>query len=738
MADNLPAETVFGVFTTDRDLRIKVWDEAMARFTGVSAAMAQDQHLQQLFPEIEERGLLRNLQRVLSSGTVEVLAPAFHRYLIPCPVQKPSQRFTRMLQRVTIAPVVEEPDVVGMLVTIEDVTERIERERELAENLQSSDENVRLRTTQVLAQADRIEDERPLIGALADSDWRVRQTAVGGLTRRSAPEAIGALLELLRQDHRNLAVLNSALQVLAMTDVDTHSTLIDFLHDPDPEVRMQAALALGEQRDKRATPALLGVLTDEDLNVRYHAIEALGKIRAPEAADQLAAIAESEDFFLAYPALESLKQIEDRDVAPRLVKLLSVPDLLEPTIEVLGILGDETTVASFAALLNTAAAPAVSVARALVTLHDRFARQHNEGAYIADLSRQAILAPGLQYLIDSLNEVNSDDLRPLAQLVGWLRGPAVDRTLVRLLGEPGVRSEVVEALVCHGAGVIDLLVEQIEADDLEIKRAAINALGRLGYKQATSALVKVLQTEPELRVEAALALARIGDESALDPLLEMIGVSDSAVRQAVVGALNSIGSAKMPLRIKALLQDERPLVRESAARIAGYFGYPDCADLLVQCSQDEDERVRRAVVEHLPYLEDQRVLQILANSVKRDTPRVRAAAAVAFGNVEDERVLPILLAALQDEDSWVRYFAARSLGRLALADSREALTEVARTDPFNHVRIAALEALGSIGGPEAAAAIATYLRAEDRDVARIAAVALQHATAADLLKNQAQ
>src|SRR5262249_33266817 len=153
--------------------------------------------------------------------------------------------------------------------------------------------------------------------------------------------------------------------------------------------------------------------------------EALGKIRAPEAAESLAAIAETEDFFLAYPALESLRQIENRSVAPRLAKLLSLPLLREPTIEALGVLGDENVVAPLASLLNGAEAPAFSVASALVALHDRFAKEHNEGAYIAELSRQSIQAPGVQYLLDSLIEVDTSDLGPLAILIGWLRGPAV-------------------------------------------------------------------------------------------------------------------------------------------------------------------------------------------------------------------------------------------------------------------------------------------------------------------------
>ena len=42
-----------------------------------------------------------------------------------------------------------------------------------------------------------------------------------------------------------------------MVDIETLPTLLEFLQDEDPDLRMQAALALGEQRDKRAVPALL-------------------------------------------------------------------------------------------------------------------------------------------------------------------------------------------------------------------------------------------------------------------------------------------------------------------------------------------------------------------------------------------------------------------------------------------------------------------------------------------------
>jgi HEAT repeat protein len=725
MSEDESASPVFGVLTTNAELKIDVWDNALVRFTGVSAEEARGKKIQELFPDIETRGLLKKFETVVTNGTVEILAPAFHRYLIPCPPLTPSRQFEKMLQRTTIAPVFEDKDIVGTMVTIEDVTARVERERELAELLNSPDPETRLRATEALADAEHAENELRLVGVVGDNDWRVRRAAVQGLTKRSAPEAIQALLNSVREDHRNLGVLNSALQVLAMVDVETLPTLIEFLKEDDPDLRMQAALAIGEQRDVRGVPSLLEALNDENINVRFHAIEALGKLGDPAAADALVKIAESREFFLAFPALEALKVIGETSVAYRLIDLLSDEMLREAAAETLGELGDETVVAPLVELLNSGSTTAWPIAKALTALCDRFEEDHAEGDYIADLTRQAIQPSGVQHLLSAISDGEADDLRPFAVVIGWLRGPAVDRTLVRLLGESSIRSEVLEALTHHGEGVINLLIEQLSSDDIETRGAAIAVLGRLGYRRATAPLAKVLETDPLLRIEAANALARIGDEAALDSLLNLIGDADGAVRQAVVGALNSIGSSRMEQLIKPLLRDERPLVRESAAKIAGYFGYEDCADLLIECCNDADERVRKAAVEHLPYLEDDRVAAILKAKLKEDTPKVRAAAAAALGKVGEESNLR---ASLKDQDPWVRYFAAQSLGRLGSVESVPALAEVVNTDSFNHVKIAALEALGKIGGHEAVTAISSELRSGDKDVARVAAQALQEVT----------
>lgn len=701
-----------------------MWDAALERLTGIPAEAACGRPLVELVPDLAERRLLARFRRVIDEGVVETLAPAFHHYLIPCPPAAHSERFERMRQRVTIAPLLEEGRIVGALVTVEDVTARIERERALAEQLAHAQEGGRLSAARAFADDETLEPSGPLLDALGDESWRVRRAAVEGLARRAAPDAIAALLASVRENHHNLAVLNSALQVLAMSDVDTLSPLVECLRGEDADLRMQAALALGEQRDARAVPELLAALDDEDVNVRYHAVEALGKLRAAEAADALAGVAETRDFFLAFPALDALKRIGDARVAPRVLPLLEDELLREAAAEVLGELGDEETVAPLAALLNAPDAPTNAAARALAALHDRYERLHGEGSYIADLSRAAINPAGAQNLLEALEEAGDGELRPLALVVGWLEGAAVERALTRLLGQADARGEVIEALVRHGSGVTDLLIEQLGSEDLEIRKAAAVALGRIGDARAVPALVEVLEEDSELTFAAADALAKIGDQRAFEPLLARVGDASASARQAVIGALNSLGSPEMPARVRPLLSDADPNVRESAVRIAGYFGYAECADLLLERCHDEDERVRRAAVEHLPYLEDERATPALVRALRHETPRVRAAAAAAMAQAEGGEVSARLIEALADEDSWVRYFAARSLGRQEAAESAGALAELARGDKSSHVRIAAVEALGRIGGETAVRVVSVLVNSGEPDLARAALNAL--------------
>ena len=714
--------TQIGVFTTDADLVVRVWDATLARLTGISEESASSQDLTALLPDLEKRGLLKRFQRSLKEGVVEVLAPAFHHYLIPCAPLNPSKHFEKMQQRVTIAPLRDDDAIAGLIVTIEDVTERLERERDLAARLAEGDETARLNAAETISE-DEIYDTAPLLGALSDESWRVRRAAIKGVSQRAAPEAIAVLLSSVVENHHNPSLLNSALQVLAASDVDTVSSLMELLKNPNADLRMQAALALGEQRDASATEALIAALNDEDTNVWYHAVEALGKLKAAGAVDALVEIAESKDFFLTFAALDALTKIGDARIVPRIMPLLEDELLAIPAVNLLGQLGDESTVAPLTALLNNPTGPVEAVADALATLSDRYEEQYGEGRYIADLTSREILPTGVQNLLDTLEVPGKEDYRSIALVLGWVKGAGVDRALTRLMGRVDLRDEIIEALVRHGSATAGLLISQLKAEDLEVRRSAVVALGRIGDASATPALVNTLDDE-SLVIDSANALAEIGDPQAVDGLLNLIGDEDASIRQAAVAALNSIIPPSMSQRIIPLLHDLDPNVRESAVKIAGYFGYPEAASALVELSRDPNERVRCAAIEHLPFVEDERAFDVLANALKTETPNVRAAAARALGNMDAPQVVERLIEGLSDNDVWVRYFSARALGRHRDEGSIEALKRVIEKDEFNHVRIAALDSLGQIGGPRVAAIVEQLVHDDDLDVAHAAKVAL--------------
>src|SRR6185436_2029124 len=136
-------------------------------------------------------------------------------------------------------------------------------------------------------------------------------------------------------------------------------------------------------------------------------------------------------------------------------------------VEALGELGDDVAAAPLAALLADPLAPADAIAEALAMLYDRYERRYGAGDKIATIVRRTATAAATQNLLDAVHRVSSDRLPGLARVLGWLDGAAVQRALTRLLGQAAVRAQVVEALVRHGVGVVDLLVEQLRAEDLD-------------------------------------------------------------------------------------------------------------------------------------------------------------------------------------------------------------------------------------------------------------------------------
>ncbi|MGA9377523.1 MAG: HEAT repeat domain-containing protein, partial [Phormidium sp.] len=716
-------EPKISIFTTDSLLVITSWDKWLTKATGLSEEIARGAALPELIPSFAKSGISGHFQRVLQHGIIETLPQKIYPYLFESPLAIPSRHFQRMQQQVTIAPLKQKGEIVGTIVTIEDITAVLELTLNIAEQLESPEENLRLAAVQALAKANISEPEQMLVKALGDRSWRVRRAAVDGLAAISGSTLATSLLRSLREEHRNPSVLNGVLQVLAHGKVDIVPALIDCLNSEDDDLRIYAALALGEQRDGRAIPALQIALQDSNSNVQYHAIDALGHLQTIDAVEDLVAIACGGDFFLAFPALDALRSISLKEtnypklacVASKLLPLLEDELLVAAVVDTLAFLGDASVVPALTNLLNQSDPPVSNLVNAIGVLYDRYENAYHEGDYVIDLAFAAIKKQGIDNLLANVHHAKPEELRAIVLLLGRSDGnQETVQALTRLLGEEILRGTVIEALVRYGKRVTHLLIEQLSAEDLEVQRAAVIALGRIGDAEAVPALTQLLiQSEansetnqpkfsnpplPELMVVTANALAQIGDRRAFDTLLSLIGHPDSAVRLAVVAALNSLGHPDMLNRMITLLQDTDAYVRESAVKIAGYFAFHECVNLLLERCQDPVEDVRKAAIELIPYLENAPVLPTLVNALEQETPKVRAAAARALGQMDCNLAYTHLLKALRDKDPWVRYYAAKAIGWNGYAEAIDILADLAHRDPSTIVRIAAVEALGQIGG----------------------------------------
>lgn len=686
-----------GVFTLDAHLIVRTWDGWLARATGIPAGKAKGTSLEALLPDLDARGLRSRFFDVLQSGEPQVLSSAFHQHLFPCPPSTPTEGFARMHQRVMLGPLRDGAQIVGIVGTVEDVTPQVARERALGQALRSPDPHVRDEAAKAVAAVEAIETPQAFTPALADDDWRVRRAATEGLAPHAHRSMLAALLEGLKEGHRDFNVLSSALTLVANANVDLTRPLIELLQDPDPDLRMQAALALGDHHRPGGNEALIAALHDTDVNVRFHAIEALGRLRASEAVDALAEIAESGDFFLAFPAIDALAQLNDPRVIDRLIGLLRIPLLRDPVVDAIGHLGGSESVPALVAILDEAGTAGL-VATALARIHDRYQARYTGGAFIAGEVRRMMTASAEQQVLNALAGDRGDHTRALVTVASWLTGRAVQRTLASLLGRPESAPAIVEAVVRQGTGIVELLIEQLSDGDDQARAAAIVALGRIGDRRATPALIELLDDDRATVLAATAALAQLGDPQAYRPLLPLLGHDDVSIRQAAIGALNSIGHPEMGHYVLTLLSDENPVVRESALRIAGYFGYRECRDAFVACCTDAVERVRRAALENLPYLDDPRATGLLASALAGDTTSARAAAAQALGRMDDQAGVDLLIAALDDTDPWVRYYAVRALVERRATNAANAVARLAQEDAAGHVRIAALEALGTLGG----------------------------------------
>ena len=228
-------------------------------------------------------------------------------------------------------------------------------------------------------------------------------------------------------------------------------------------------------------------------------------------------------------------------------------------------------------------------------------------------------------------------------------------------------------------------------------------------KRDIQGLIRALKNEDYLvRKDAAIALKKVGDETAVKSLIESMKYEKwqddytvlIAVRENSAEALGIIGDKRaiQPL-IGTLIEDSDEEVRWKAAAALGKLNDESAVDALIAALNDKSWAVRRNATIALGDIGDEKGYEPLLSSINDKDWHVRKYAAIALGKIGDERAIDPLVKALNDEDSDVRWKSILALGKIG-TPAVKPLLNAFETDEWQ-VRGRVAEVLGNIGDERA-------------------------------------
>jgi HEAT repeat protein len=280
---------------------------------------------------------------------------------------------------------------------------------------------------------------------------------------------------------------------------------------------------------------------------------------------------------------------------------------------------------------------------------------------------------------------------------------------------PSLYDRTMDALVNVGTPAIETFCALLKRQDkAETRLTAAVALGRIENARAVEPLITALQ-DPDANVRKAVAeaLGSIGDHRAAEPLIAALKDRDLSVRITVVDALKKIGdrNAVAPL-FAALKDDNMRFMRVAVAEALDRLGWePDQSEAGVWYW------IAKSNMEKCLEIGAPAIVPIL-DILRHGSDASSEAVLHAFAN-RGAPAMEYLFAALKDQDKDIRQVSALALGKMGSSSAVGPLC-TALKDEDREVRKTAIEAIGKIGGGSAVGPLCAALKDADTDIRRTA------------------
>ncbi|MFA5793675.1 MAG: HEAT repeat domain-containing protein [Candidatus Brocadiia bacterium] len=217
------------------------------------------------------------------------------------------------------------------------------------------------------------------------------------------------------------------------------------------------------------------------------------------------------------------------------------------------------------------------------------------------------------------------------------------------------------------------LIKLLKDDDYEVKLAAMSVMGQLKSQKFSPELYKLFKEEmsEDMKKAAVNALSKMGVKDYNTELTKMLDDKniDTLMKRNVVYALGKLGAKESTMKITKLAKnpEEHATIRQAALGALGDLGARDMVPDMIKLLSDRDVDIRKTVVRALGKLNAREAIPDLLNILKTDA-FVRSMAALALGDMNAKDAIPDLIALLKDKSQQLRGIAGIALVALKQKD----------------------------------------------------------------------
>lgn len=312
-----------------------------------------------------------------------------------------------------------------------------------------------------------------------------------------------------------------------MSHAGASASLVRFFGNPEAEIRVAAAEAIGEIADRESAASLMSLLSDEEAVVRDAAMKSLSKLAGPDLLPLLLECVSSQNANLRANAVLLLGGYQSREAVNHLLFAVKDenPSVRLAAVEALGKIDSRIIEDHLVLALTDESAPVRNAA-----LHR-----------LIDLNPPNLTDRIMPMLNDEDIWVRASAVRAFIRSGGSKNRSEVETLLKDSNGV--VRIAAIEAISETGdLSLVSLITSLTRASDSEVARSAIEAVGRLGDRNNILELYPLLQHDNwSVRAAVVDALSQIRDQSSLDALRNLVTQDPSRiVRQKAEGAVRTI------------------------------------------------------------------------------------------------------------------------------------------------------------------------------------------------------